>query len=129
MIYGIGMDMLEISRMRKILEGKTAERFLERILTSAERELAQTRKGRLIEFSAGRFAAKEAIVKAFGCGIGQVIAFQDIEILPDSLGKPVCAISLNALTRIGFTADSLRIHLSITHSQTMAAAYAVVEQQ
>jgi holo-[acyl-carrier protein] synthase len=128
MIYGVGMDMLEISRMKKIMEGKAGKRFLVRILTVAERELAETRKGRLSEFIAGRFAAKEAVVKALGSGIGQCIGFQDIEILPDALGKPGCTITAAALGRLGLPIDStMRIHLSITHSESMAAAYAIVE--
>jgi holo-[acyl-carrier protein] synthase len=129
MICGVGMDLLEMSRMKKIVAGKTAERFIERILTSAERKLANTRQARLSEFIAGRFAAKEAVVKALGCGIGQIVGFQDIEILPDSLGKPLCFISPQALERLGYTSDSITIHLSITHSESMAAAYAIVEQQ
>jgi holo-[acyl-carrier protein] synthase len=128
MIYGVGIDMLEIDRMKKILEGKAGLRFIERVLTSAERDLAQKRKGRLTEFVAGRFAAKEAVVKALGCGIGQIVGFQDMEILPNSSSKPLCILSEAALKRLGFTADSTRIHLSITHSETMAAAYAIVEQ-
>ncbi len=64
MIYGIGHDVLEISRMAHILAGKYADAFLNRVLTPAERELAVERKGRLAEFVAGRFAAKEAVTKA-----------------------------------------------------------------
>lgn len=129
MIYGVGIDMLEISRMKKIIEGKAAKRFLERILTLAETEVANTRKNRLCEFIAGRFAAKEAVVKAFGTGIGKQIGFQDIEILPDELGKPCCTISTKALERLNFPAGpTMRIHLSITHSESMAAAYVIIEQ-
>jgi holo-[acyl-carrier protein] synthase len=129
MIYGVGMDMLEISRMNKIMKGKAAKRFLERILTVEERELADGRKGRLSEFIAGRFAAKEAVVKALGCGLGQIVGFQDIEILPNASGKPHCVIEAAALERLGFPTDStIRIHLSITHSESMAAAYVIIEQ-
>jgi holo-[acyl-carrier protein] synthase len=128
MICGVGMDLLEIRRMKKILAGHTAERFQERILTSAERKLAHTRTNRLSEFIAGRFAAKEAVVKALGCGFGQIIGFQDIEILPDPQGRPVCSISPQALERLGYPSDSITIHLSITHSESMAAAYVIVEQ-
>jgi holo-[acyl-carrier protein] synthase len=128
MIYGVGMDLLEISRMKKIMEGNAAQRFLERILTVAERDLAAARKGRLSEFIAGRFAAKEAVVKALGCGIGQQIGFQDIEVLPDALGKPCCTLATVVLNRLSLPLDStLRIHLSITHSESMAAAYVIIE--
>jgi holo-[acyl-carrier protein] synthase len=129
MIFGVGMDMLEIDRMKKLLSGASADRFMARVLTHGELELALTRKGRLAEFIAGRFAAKEAVVKAFGCGLGGVIGFHDIEILPDALGKPYCSIASGALERLGLKAvDSLKLHISITHSQTMAAAYVIIEQ-
>jgi holo-[acyl-carrier protein] synthase len=128
MIFGVGLDMLEIDRMKKLLSGTSADRLMARVLTKAEQEIALTRKGRLAEFVAGRFAAKEAVVKAFGCGLGGIIGFQDIEILPDALGKPCCSISQGALVRLGTPADSLRFHISITHSQTMAAAYVIIEQ-
>ncbi|MEW9700971.1 holo-ACP synthase [Paenibacillus sp. SI8] len=128
MIIGIGTDLVEIARMRKTLESSTGARFLERILTPAERELAEQRRGRLAEFAAGRFAAKEAVVKAVGCGIGKQIGFQDIEVLPDSLGKPICHVAEAALLRAGLNGNSHRLHLSITHTESMAAAYAIVEQ-
>lgn len=96
-------------------------------MTPPERELAQKRRGRLAEFASGRFAAKEAIVKAIGCGIGKQIGFQDVEVLPDGLGKPICHVREEALQRAGLI-GSLRIHISITHTESMAAAYAIVEQ-
>lgn len=127
MIIGVGTDLVEIARLRKMLEGTSGDRFLERILTPGERELAEKRRGRLAEFVSGRFAAKEAIVKAIGCGIGKQIGFQDIEVLPDALGKPVCRVKAEALLRAGLEGNP-RIHMSITHTETMAAAYAIVEQ-
>ncbi|MEC0226033.1 MULTISPECIES: holo-ACP synthase [Paenibacillus] len=127
MIIGVGTDLVEIARLRKMLEGSSGERFLERILTPQERELAQQRRGRLAEFASGRFAAKEAIVKAIGCGIGKQIGFQDIEVLPDALGKPICSVREEALLRAGLK-GSHRLHISITHTETMAAAYAIVEE-
>ncbi|NEW08055.1 holo-[acyl-carrier-protein] synthase [Paenibacillus sp. SYP-B3998] len=128
MIIGVGTDLVEIARMRKTLEGSAAARFLERILTPQERLLAEQRRGRIAEFAAGRFAAKEAIVKAIGCGIGKQIGFQDVEVLPDGLGKPICRVSEEALLRAGLNGSSHRIHISITHTESMAAAYAIVEQ-
>jgi holo-[acyl-carrier protein] synthase len=127
MIVGIGTDLVEIARMRKALEQSTGTRFLERILTPTERELALKRKGRLAEFAAGRFAAKEAIVKALGCGIGKQVGFQDVEVLPNELGKPECRIPEDALARAGH-GSRIRIHISITHTEAMASAYAIVEE-
>ncbi|MGO4499028.1 holo-ACP synthase [Paenibacillus sp. 2RAB27] len=127
MIIGVGTDLVEIERISKMLEGSSGDRFLERVLTPAERELAQQRRGRLAEFVSGRFAAKEAIVKAIGCGIGKQIGFQDVEVLPDLLGKPVCTVKEEAMLRAGLQ-GSHRIHISITHTGSMAAAYAIVEK-
>ncbi|NQX62446.1 holo-ACP synthase [Paenibacillus qinlingensis] len=127
MIIGVGTDLIEIERIGKMLESSSGDRFMERILTPAERDLAQKRRGRLAEFVSGRFAAKEAIVKAIGCGIGKQIGFQDLEVLPDTLGKPVCTVKDAALLRAGLP-SSYRIHISITHTGSMASAYAIVEQ-
>lgn len=126
MIAGVGIDLLEIERIRKLLGQPHGERFVERVLTPEERELAARRGGRLAEFVAGRFAAKEAVVKALGCGIGREVGFQDIAIVPDERGKPECRLSAAAWARLGKEAPS-SIHLSITHSATMAGAYAIVE--
>ncbi|SDE63081.1 holo-[acyl-carrier protein] synthase [Paenibacillus sp. UNCCL117] len=135
MIVGVGTDLLEIARIMSILEQGTGRRFLERVLTPAERCLADRRQKRLAEFVAGRFAAKEAVVKALGCGLGKLVSLQDIEVLPDSLGKPVCRISEAAWQRLGMRPAELGkgqggiiLHLSISHSETMAMAYAVAEQ-
>ncbi|WP_282943219.1 holo-ACP synthase [Paenibacillus sp. RC67] len=126
MIIGIGTDLLDIARVKSILASTAGERFMQRILTEAERELAAQRKGRLAEFVAGRFAAKEAVSKALGCGIGKQVSLQDMEVLPDALGKPVCRVSEEAIQRLQLPIGTV-IHLSITHTETMAMAYAVVE--
>ncbi|MDO3412645.1 holo-ACP synthase [Saccharibacillus sp. CPCC 101409] len=130
MIYGIGHDLLDIGRVGRLLEGAQGERFLRRILTPAEREIAAGRSGRLAEFAAGRFAAKEAIVKALGCGIGRLVGFEDIEIVPDALGKPGVELSAAAWDRLNLPGGSAyAIHLSITHQPALASAFAVVERK
>jgi len=129
MIYGIGNDVLEIGRMRKLLFGRHAEAFLKRILTPAERDIALRRGKRMTEFVSGRFAAKEAVSKAFGCGIGGVMGFTDIEVLPDGTGRPVASLSSQAWERLQLPYDKqYDIHLSITHQTELAAAFAIVEQ-
>ena len=70
MIIGIGIDIIELNRIEKMLDGKL--KFMERILTENERNVAMELKGsRLTEFVGGRFAAKEAYSKAVGTGIGK----------------------------------------------------------
>ncbi|OMF08381.1 holo-[acyl-carrier-protein] synthase [Paenibacillus amylolyticus] len=129
MIYGIGNDVLEIGRMRKLLSGRHAEAFIKRILTPAEREIAAERGKRMTEFVSGRFAAKEAVSKAFGCGIGGTMGFTDIEVLPDETGRPVASLSSQAWERLQLPYDKqYDIHLSITHQTELAAAFAIVEQ-
>ena len=130
MIYGIGHDVLEIERISALMEGRLKDKFMERILTVREIQLGECRDRMLTEFVAGRFSAKEAIVKALGCGIGRTLGFTDIEILPNGLGKPEVQISAGAWSRLKLPdGHSYKIHLTITHERRLASAFAVVERQ
>ncbi|RAI88197.1 holo-[acyl-carrier protein] synthase [Paenibacillus pabuli] len=115
--------------MRRLLSGRHAEALMKRILTHAEREIADQRGKRMVEFVSGRFAAKEAVSKAFGCGIGSMMSFTDIEVLPDTKGRPVATLSDEAWERLQLPyGKQYNIHLSITHQTELAAAFAIVEQ-
>lgn len=115
MIIGIGIDIIELERIEKMLDGKL--KFMERILTERERNVAAELKGhRLVEFVAGRFAAKEAYSKAVGTGIGKEVSFLDIEIRNDDRGKPIVFANTEHL-----------VHLSISHSREFAVAQVVLE--
>ena len=131
MIVGIGTDIVEIERIAAILSGASGDKFLERILTPAERGLAAERgtqhEARRAQFVAGRFAAKEAVAKAFGCGIGDPLSFQHIEILHDSLGKPQCSVAAIVYERPGLNVTGARMHISISHTTGHATAFAVLE--
>ncbi|WMT43389.1 holo-ACP synthase [Paenibacillus sp. D2_2] len=128
MIYGIGHDVVEIERIRHMLDSSAGDKFAWRILTSAEYELPGRIK-RSAEFLAGRFAAKEAVSKAFGCGIGKVLGFRDIEVIPDASGKPSVYLQPEAWQRLGLSGpDSYAVHISITHERQLASAFAVVER-
>ncbi|WP_010272736.1 holo-ACP synthase [Paenibacillus senegalensis] len=126
MIIGVGTDIIEIARVKKLMEQPSGERFVARVLTVKERELAANRSGRMYEYVSGRFAAKEAVAKALACGIGREVGFQDIEILPDLHGKPECTLSADSIGRLNL-GKPIRIHLSISHSDVMASAFAVAE--
>ena len=130
LIYGIGHDVLEIKRVARIVTGSQGSKFIDRILTPAERNIAQTKGAKLHEFVAGRFAAKEAISKGFGSGIGSTISFGDIEIVPNPSGKPTVALSAQAWERLGLSdqAEQYAIHLSISHQTELASAFAVIEK-
>ncbi|PYZ95479.1 holo-ACP synthase [Alteribacter lacisalsi] len=122
MIRGIGLDIVETARIRKLYERKPA--FARRILTSSELDRFETlTSARRIEYLAGRFAAKEALAKALGCGIGKDLSFQDAEILSDERGKPSVY-----LTRHGMKTEGM-LHVSITHTGTAAAAQVIWETE
>lgn len=129
LIYGIGNDVLETDRIARIMEGAHRARFLSRVLTEEERAILSERTQSEVQYVSGRFAAKEAISKAFGCGIGELLGFQDIEILPNKLGKPTAAISEPARKRLGLSGEySYMVHISISHQPSVAAAFAIVER-
>lgn len=117
MIVGTGIDLVELERIESTLARQV--RFYERVLTTKEQELfLQLPKHRQIEFLAGRFAAKEAFSKAMGTGIGSETSFQDVEVLPNDLNKPVAVSNI-------FKGN---IHLSISHSKDYAIAQVILEK-
>lgn len=129
MIYGIGNDVLETERVRLILESPRRTSFINRLLTKREQDLLYSRNKDELAYVSGRFAAKEAITKAFGCGIGRIIGFQDLEILPDEKGKPIVSLTADAWQRLELTGGpEYQIHLSISHQSTVATAFAIVER-
>ena len=116
------MDLVECARIAKVLANHR-ERFLERILTPAERDRAGRHRNP-IPFIAGRFAAKEAILKMIGTGWRGQIAWTDMEILADERGAPNVRLSgetARRAERLGVTT----VHLSITHTEHYAAASAI----
>jgi len=124
MIAGVGTDIVETDRMRELLK-RHGEAFMRRILTDAEIKEASSRRDP-VPFISGRWAAKEAISKALGCGIGQHCAWTDLEITPDGKGKPEAVLSGSAKE----TADGLgvkKVMLSISHERGHAVATALLE--
>lgn len=114
-ITGIGLDIVELKRIRK-LNGRSAK-LRERVLTKEElAEYAAVPSIRQAEFLAGRFAAKEAFAKALGTGIGKNCSFQDIEIRKNEEGKP----------HIVFKQQTTGL-LSITHTHDYAAAQVLLQ--
>jgi holo-[acyl-carrier protein] synthase len=119
MIAGIGLDIIELDRIRRIVERQPG--FIKRILTINEIEkFASLSKERKVEFLAGRFAVKEAYSKALGTGIGEEFSFQDIEVLNDEKGKPM----IHLLKNLPLTYN---VHVSITHTRQYAAAQVILE--
>jgi holo-[acyl-carrier protein] synthase len=124
MILGLGTDIVEVRRIREMLE-RHADAFLERIYTDAERRDGAARDDPAL-FFASRWAAKEALSKALGCGIGRDCAWQDIAIRNDEAGRPFLDLTGAAATtaaRLGATAT----HLSISHEKHYSCATVVLE--
>ncbi len=116
MIIGTGIDIVELQRIEEAMNRHRS--FIKRILSEKEAKFFQTLSDRRkVEFLAGRFAAKEAFAKAVGTGIGKQLSWQDIEVLPDSNGKPM----LRANKALG------HVHLSISHSKEYAVANVIIE--
>lgn len=118
MILGVGIDMIEIERIEKACERQA---FFLHVYTQAERE----KSGGRADFLAGRFAVKEALVKALGTGF-RGISPQEIETLPDEMGKPKVGLSGQAREQAKALGVS-RTHVSITHTKTTAAAIIILE--
>lgn len=128
MIVGIGLDIVELERVQRIVAQSYGTKFVERVLTKRERARWDGLSSRrAIEYLAGRLAAKEAVVKALGCGIGAKVGFQDIEILADDQGKPVCTLTSASWNRLKLHSGRHLIHVAITHERKLAAASSVVE--
>lgn len=121
MIHGIGTDIIEVKRIEESIE-RFGQRFLDRIFSYDEQAYCLHHRDAYRHF-AGRFAAKEAIVKALGTGFRNGIGWLDIEIINDAQGKPIAQLS----TRLKEQFDSPRIHLSISHGRDYATAFAILE--
>jgi holo-[acyl-carrier protein] synthase len=124
MILGIGIDIIEVARIRASLE-KFGERFGERILLPDESAYCLSHKNPS-PFVAARFAAKEAISKAFGTGIGAQLGWQDMEIAHKESGEPY--VILHGKGKELFAARrAQRLLVSISHTEHYAAVVAVLE--
>ncbi len=120
MVRGLGTDIIEVERIRSNLE-KYGSKFLEKILTPLEIKGCSHLADPTLHLS-GRFAAKEAISKALGTGLGEHLEFHDIEILSNNDGKPIVTLSQKAA--LHFNHPTLL--LSISHCKSHATATALL---
>lgn len=116
---GIGNDILEIDRLRQSIE-RQGQDFIDRLLTKREQDYCRKYNDPVPHY-AGRFAAKEAIVKAFGTGFCEFVRWHDIEVLNDERGKPV--VYLSAPLQKKFKNPKLLV--SISHCDHFATAIAI----
>ncbi len=124
MILGTGIDLAEVARIREAVE-KYGTRFLERVFTAGEIAYVETKANRFERYAA-RFAAKEAGMKAIGTGWRGGVRWQDFEVRNRRSGRPellLHGVAAEVARRMGVE----RIHLSLTHTETMAQAFVILE--
>ena len=123
MVNSIGLDLVEIARIEQDLK-RCGERFATRILGTEEMEIYAGRRDKTL-FLAGRFAAKEAVIKALGFYLKERPPFSDIQIINDPTGQPQLKLPEHVLR----TLPGHRCLLSITHEKHYAAAMALFEEK
>jgi len=126
MIVGIGVDLCEVDRMEAAI-ARHGERFLARIYTEAERAYCESKTNRMERY-AGRFAAKEAAMKAIGTGWRRGVGWRDFEVVRTASGQPVIhfhGVARSIATQLGVT----RALVSITHIRSLAMAQVVLEAE
>ena len=116
MIIGIGTDIIEISRIAKAVD-RWGDHFINHVFTKDEIAYCRRHKFPAQNF-AGRFAAKEAVIKALPSI--KDLQWTDIEIINDASGKPHCTVAYKNLKQ--------SIHISISHTNKYATAFAIIEE-
>jgi holo-[acyl-carrier protein] synthase len=124
LIVGLGVDIAEVERVRGAIE-RHGEVFLRRVYTPREREYCERFKNKFERY-AGRFAAKEAAMKALGTGWSRGVRWVDVEVVREKGGRPTIALAgeaKNVAERLGVK----HIALSITHTEEQAFAEVIFE--
>jgi holo-[acyl-carrier protein] synthase len=125
MIVGMGTDIIEVTRIERLLSKQ--ERFKERIFTQGEIEYCDKKKNNVQNYAA-RFAVKEALLKAIGTGWREGVTFKEIEVVNNEKGKPELVLSgtVKGITeKMGVT----NIQVSISHLKDLAIGMVILECQ
>ncbi len=126
MIYGIGTDLVKVSRIKETLE-RWGERFQNKVFTAGEVRYCLRKRNPYPNFAA-RFAAKEAFVKALGIGIRRGVHWKDVEVQRGPLGRPVLRLYGRAV-EIQRAEKIEGLFLSLTHDGDYSGATVVLEKQ
>jgi holo-[acyl-carrier protein] synthase len=126
MIIGMGIDVAEVKRIRAVIESQT-ERFLRRVYTDEEIAYCEQFKNKFERF-AGRFAAKEAAMKALGTGWSRGVRWVDVEVVRQRGGRPTINLKGEA-RKIAERLGVKNIALSITHTAEQAIAEVIFENE
>jgi holo-[acyl-carrier protein] synthase len=124
MIVGVGVDIVDIARMRRALE-RQGDRFIRRLFTAAEQDYCHKHRDP-VPYFAVRFAAKEALFKALGTGWAQGITWLDAEVRREEGGAPGLTLSGRA-EEINKSLGTKAIHISLSHSEESAIAFVILE--
>jgi holo-[acyl-carrier protein] synthase len=124
MILGVGIDIIEVARIAASYE-KFGERFVNRILLPDEIAYCRSHQNPA-PFLAARFAAKEAISKAFGTGLGAALGWQDMEIRRKESGEPFVVLHGKG-EQLFASRHAKRLLISLSHTTNYAAVTAILE--
>ncbi|HTH38104.1 MAG TPA: holo-ACP synthase [Pyrinomonadaceae bacterium] len=126
MIVSIGIDIVEVYRISETMN--RTPRFVERVFTDMERTYCNSKGAAASQSYAGRFAAKEAFLKALKTGWRGKLTWTDIEIVSDSEGVPSLKIT-NEAARLMNELGATDVHLSISHTKDHAVAQVILEKR
>lgn len=124
MIFGTGLDIIEIERIKTSI-GRFSGKFEERIFTAEEIAYCRARSNPFPHF-AGRFAAKEAVMKSLGTGMAEGIRWKDMEVMNLDSGKPELKLTGKGKD-LADSKNVKHIHISISHDRNYAIAHAIAE--
>jgi holo-[acyl-carrier protein] synthase len=123
-IVGLGIDLVECARIENSIE-RFGERFLKRVFTEGEIAYSQSMKFPARHFAA-RFAAKEALSKAFGTGIGKAMGWRDLDVQKKESGEPFVVLSGGA-KQMAETLGVARVWISLSHTEASGMATIILE--
>lgn len=121
-VFGIGIDVVEVDRIESSMD-EFGDRFAEKVFTESERKYCDSQRKPGLHYAA-RFAAKEAVAKAFGTGIGKDLGWLDMEIVRKESGEPRLSLS-GAGKAFAERSGIVEVKISLTHARHYAAANAV----
>ena len=125
-IFGIGVDIIENNRFKKLLKKK---RFVNRIFSQKELHIYKNKRNKILYLSK-RFSAKEAFVKSLGTGFRNNLCFTDISILNDKKGKPYFLFNkkIKDILKKKYKLNSFKAHLSLSDEKKNSISYVVLQK-
>ncbi len=126
MIVGIGVDIVEIRRLREVLE-RQQDRFIRRVFTELEQEYCRAHRDPVPHYAA-RFAAKESLFKALGTGWARGVSWKDAEVVRAAAQAPILALHGRA-EKLSQALGVQAVYLSLSHSNDSAVAVVILENQ